>query len=204
MVYPREHKLIKWFFRTYFLLIIRLRFDKIYCDPLAIPEGRATLLISNHYSWWDAFLLYWVNERFFHKNFFIMTLESSFEKWPFLKYLGAFSVKRGSRDIINSLRYGNALLQDDKNLILVFPQGKMQSNFTEHLLMEKGLHSMLGSNAGDINIVFAALFTETFIFNKPSPYIYLKNYSYKNENDLERSFQEFYRDSKTRQASISY
>ena len=58
-----------------------------------------------------------------------MLLEETSIRIPILKYSGAFSINKRSRDIIKSLDYAAKLLNDPENMVLIFPQGKYYSNF---------------------------------------------------------------------------
>jgi hypothetical protein len=59
-----------------------------------------------------------------------MVIEETVQKVSFFKYMGAFSVNKNSREMLASLNYAAELLNDPQNLVLIFPQGKLYSNFT--------------------------------------------------------------------------
>jgi 1-acyl-sn-glycerol-3-phosphate acyltransferase len=52
------------------------------------------LLLANHFSWWDGFLLYYINQKVFRKQFHVMVIEETVQKVGFFKYMGAFSVNK--------------------------------------------------------------------------------------------------------------
>ncbi len=204
MIYPKKNWLVKWFFRNYFLQRIRYSFLKIEYDRVQVDKSRSILLVANHYSWWDAFLLYWLNERLFHKRFYVMTLEESFHKWRFLRYVGAFSVKNRSKDILKSIDFAVSLLQDPQNLVLVFPQGKMYSNFTDKLVLHNGISRIVKKTGDKAKTIFAVSFIESFKFKKPTAYIYLEADTPENSTELKEAFMQFYQLAKTKQSEIFY
>ena len=60
-----------------------------------------------------------------------MILEDTVQSVFFLKYMGAFSITKQSRQMMESLAYAGELLQDPQNLVLIFPQGRLYSNFSD-------------------------------------------------------------------------
>lgn len=178
----------------------QLKFDRIETDP-----EKAVLLIANHYSWWDGFLLFHLNKLLFKKKYHIMILEETIRKNWFMKYTGAFSVSTGSKSVFETLEYAGTLLNDPKNLLLVFPQGKLFSNFAEAISFEKGLGKIIGFSQKKFQYVFAASFTEHFSWPKPTAFIYLKSSSAANFGslaDVVAAYQKHYQESKKVQTAI--
>ena len=60
-----------------------------------------------------------------------MVREDTTVQLQYLKYGGAFSINKKSRDMLQSLDYAAELLNDPQNLVLIFPQGKLYSNFVK-------------------------------------------------------------------------
>lgn len=134
-----------------------------------------------------------------------MVLEESMRKLGFLKYLGSFSVVKNSREVIASLNYAAELLSDPHNMVVIFPQGKLYSNFIDELHFEKGVSHIAAKAKATFQYVFAATFIENFAHKKPTAHIYLKNL---NVDDLATDevfgqYQNHYRASKEQQTSIT-
>src|SRR3954468_20854904 len=110
MVYPKKSKLIHWFFHHYILRIVRRNFHTVSIDQLAVVNDKAVLLLANHFSWWDGFLMYYLNHKLIGKKFHIMILEDTVRQVSFFKYMGAFSVNKNSKDVLQSLNYAAKLL----------------------------------------------------------------------------------------------
>lgn len=206
MLYPQRNKFIKWFFHHYILNLVKRNFKQLNFNFIEISKNKSVLLLANHFSWWDGFLLYYINHKVFKKQFHVMVIEETVQKVFFFKYMGAFSVNKNTREILTSLDYAATLLNDPKNLVLIFPQGKLYSNFIDKVGFEKGLLKILQGAAGTFQIVHAATFIEGLQYKKPSVNVYLKvedgNYINNSIEDWQAAYQQHYSSSKLLQTQI--
>ena len=134
-----------------------------------------------------------------------MILEETIRENWFMKYTGAFSVSTGSKSVFETLEYAGTLLNDPKNLLLIFPQGKLFSNFVEAVSFEKGLAKIIGFSQKKFQYVFAASFTEHFSQPKPTAFIYLKSgdaANFGSLDDVVAAYQKHYQQSKKVQTAI--
>ena len=143
------------------------------------------LVISNHFTWWDGFIQLLLNEKFFHRKFHVMMLEEQLKRFMILNNGGCFSVKKNSREILESLQYSVDLLSDKQNIMLLFPQGELQSMHTDYFAFEAGLDYILKKRKNEIDIIFNVNLVDYFSFKKPGLSIYFKRYLLKN-NDLKQ------------------
>src|SRR4051812_2721134 len=120
MIYPQKSKLINWFFNAYILGIVKRNFKQVNYNTPAIDGSKSVLLLANHFSWWDGFLLYYLNRNLFKKQFHIMVIEETMQRVFFFKYMGAFSINKNSREMLDSLHYAAELLNNPENLVLIF------------------------------------------------------------------------------------
>lgn len=176
MLAPRRNRIIFAFFSWYISRIIGSDFHKIEHNPVEFDENRSILLLSNHLSWWDGFLIFHINKIYFKKNFHVMITEDNYLKVWFLKYLGCFSVKKNSKSIIETLEYAGRLLDEPRNLVLIFPQGKLYSGHTEEIQFQKGLMNMINISTRRFQYIFSAVFVDYFEHRKPSVTCYLKGW----------------------------
>ncbi|HEY0057220.1 MAG TPA: lysophospholipid acyltransferase family protein [Pedobacter sp.] len=165
---------IKKFFSWYIKRIIKKDFASLTYNNITVDNNRSVLLLANHFSWWDGFLLFELNRRIFKKKFHVMVTEENYRKVSFLKHLGAFPVKKNSKSLIQSLEYAGELLNDNANLVLIFPQGKLYSNHNDSIVFEKGLINLINSSKKNFQYLFAASFIDFFAKRKPSVSCYLK------------------------------
>ena len=204
MIYPQKNKLVHWFFHQYILRIVKANFKQVNFNTVTVDKGRSVLLLANHFSWWDGFLLYYINHKVFGKNFHVMVIEETVRKVSFFKYMGAFSVAKNSRDVLTSLNYAAELLANPDNLVLIFPQGKLYSNFIDTVSFEKGLLKIMQAAAGKFQMVFAATFNEGMQYKKPSVNVYLTNAdsNITDLNQLQQAYQQHYDNAKAQQTQI--
>jgi 1-acyl-sn-glycerol-3-phosphate acyltransferase len=204
MLYPKNNKLISGFFHRYVAYLVKRNFQTINYDQVQLDPHRSVLLLANHFSWWDGFLMYWINHIALKKNFRIMVLEDTLRKSPILRYLGAYSVLKNSRSMLQSLNYSAELLNDPNNLVLIFPQARLYSNFVNDIHFEKGVNKVIKDAAGKFQYVFAANFIENFQHKKPSAYVHIKvtDAVFDGIDQLKQAFDEHYALSKEKQTQI--
>ncbi len=205
MIYPKKNAIIRAGFYAYARFIIARNFSNISFNSIVIENGKSVLLIANHAGFWDGFLMHHINRKLLKKKFHIMLLERTAKRIPILRYGGAFSVKKNSKGIIQSLNFAAQLLNDPQNLVLIFPQGKLYSNFITEVDFEKGVMKVIEKAQGKFQLVYSAMFIEYFTNKKPQANIYLKqlnNTNFTNIQQLQASYQEHYNDARRLQTEI--
>ncbi|MFM6976187.1 MAG: lysophospholipid acyltransferase family protein [Sphingobacteriaceae bacterium] len=173
---PCQNRFVYVFFSWFINRIIRRDFQQFEYNAIEIDPKRSVLLLANHFSWWDGFFLFQLNRLFLKKRFHIMVSEENYRQVWFLKYLGAFSVKKQSRSMIETLEYAGELLNDPENLVVIFPQGKLYSSHTDEVRFEKGLMNLINSSAKNFQYLFAVLLTDYFEHRKPTVKAYLQTW----------------------------
>jgi hypothetical protein len=132
-----------------------------------------------------------------------MMLQDTANRISILKYAGAFSVNKNSREMIISLDFAAGLLNDPQNLVLMFPQGKLFSNFATHIKFKRGIMHIIKKAGGKCQLIFAATFIQYYKHEKPTATVYLKSepdsYAGKGIDDLQSSYQQHYEESKLQQ-----
>jgi Acyltransferase len=206
MLKPRQNKLIYSFFAWYINRVIKSDFKRFKFNKIKFDKNRSVLLLANHFSWWDGFLMFQLNRLYFGKKFYVMITEDNHQKVWFLKYLGSFSVRKGSRSMIETLAYAGKLLNDPQNLVLIFPQGKLYSNHTGSVEFQKGLMNLISNSSGNFQCLFAALFVDYFAHRKPAVTCYLQEYKDAGPVNLESvqsAYNQHYQTSRQEQAGIA-
>ncbi|PXV68203.1 1-acyl-sn-glycerol-3-phosphate acyltransferase [Dysgonomonas alginatilytica] len=156
-------------------------------------NGKPVLLIANHFSWWDGFIQVWLNKKIFKRKLYVMMLEEQLRKFMILNKGGAFSIRKNSRDIAESLAYTTDLLKQKENMILIFPQGEIQTLYTHDFVFEKGVEYILKKLNGEVQIVFNVNLVDYFSYKKPSLNIYFTPYYVGNKIDIVTIQQDFTR-----------
>jgi 1-acyl-sn-glycerol-3-phosphate acyltransferase len=206
MIYPKNNKLIFWFFKRYVQWRVGRQFHEILFNEIDVDKNKSILLIANHYSFWDSLVIFMINERLLKKKPHVMVLEETMKKERFLKYAGAFSVKKNSRSILETINYAATLLDDPGNLVVIFPQGKLFSNFVEHIHFEPGVARIIEKTKGNFQLIFIAAFIQYFKQPKPTVTVYLKteiiNHAGHSPDGLQNAYQQHYDASKLLQTEI--
>ncbi|WP_158288318.1 1-acyl-sn-glycerol-3-phosphate acyltransferase [Mucilaginibacter psychrotolerans] len=197
---------MKWIFDTYVRRLVGKTFHEFLYNEIEVDSNKSILLVANHFSFWDGLILYVLNDKLLHKKFHVMILEDTAKREGMLRYAGAFSVSKNSRDILQSLDYAAQLLNNPGNLVLMFPQGKLYSNFVEKVNFEQGLLKIVKKAEGKYQLLFAATFIQYFKHKKPSVTVYLKtdndNYADKSIDALQSAYQQHYEAGKLLQTEI--
>lgn len=179
-----------WFeliFYPYLRAILRKNFRSI-----AVHGGCSTngpiLMVGNHSSWWDGFWVWHLVHDRWQKRLFTMMLEEQLSRHSFLSLIGGFSIKRGSRSVVESLSYASDLLNDAKNVVLLFPQGGIQSSYNHHIKFEKGIARILEQST-DAGLVGVVMLTDYCSSKRPYLDIYIAELD---RDNPQQSYQRFY------------
>jgi 1-acyl-sn-glycerol-3-phosphate acyltransferase len=206
MIYPKNNALMKWVFDTYVKWLVGKTFHEFLFNEVELDSNKSVLLVANHFSFWDGLILYVLNDKLLYKKFHVMILEDTAKREGMLRYAGAFSVSKNSRDILQSLDYAAELLNEPGNLVLMFPQGKLYSNFVNTVHFEQGLMRIVKKADGKFQLLFAATFIQYFKHKKPIVTVYLKveseDYTNKPIDALQNAYQQHYEASKLLQTEI--
>lgn len=170
---PRKNPVIFQFFSWYIAYIIKKDFSGYTYNRLQIKENEAILLLSNHFSWWDGFLMFQLNRLVFKKRFNVLVTEEDYRKQWFLKYLGAFAATNKSKDVVETLLYAGRLLDDPENLVLLFPQGKSYTSYINSITFEKGVMQLINASKKKFQIIFSATLIDYFDKRKATAESYL-------------------------------
>ena len=162
-----------WFFRIYSKLMIRWHFHKINIHNDFNDHDLPILLIGNHFSWWDGFIANLLNVKVFHRRFHVMMLEEELSRRMFLNKAGAYSIRKGNRSVIESLRYTADLLSRKENLVVLYPQGEFESMYRKPVRFENGISSLASMVHNKVQLVFYVALVDYFSHRKPVLSIYL-------------------------------
>jgi 1-acyl-sn-glycerol-3-phosphate acyltransferase len=199
----KHHFIIYPFFKWYAHRIMKEDFGIIKIDGELVDRNLPVLLISNHISWWDGFWGANVNFRLLHRKFYFMMLEEQLKKYWYFNYSGGFSVRKGSGSVVESLRYTVELLTDTKNMVLIFPQGKIQSLNDREICFEKGIEWVLQHLKNEVQIVFQVNLVDYFSDRKPGLYSYVREYTGGTSlQPLQNEYRLFYNQSIEKQKEI--
>lgn len=168
-------------------------------------SGLPVLLLGNHFSWWDGFIQYRLNKHIFGKKLYVMMLEEQLKKNMILNRCGCFSVRKNSREIIESLNYCAEIMENRDNMLLIFPQGEIQSMHSEEICFESGLNYLMKHIRTPYNIAFNVNLVDYHSEKRPILDVYWTVFaedSFRDFKEAEVTFNKFYRRCKQRQCKI--
>lgn len=151
------------------------------------------MLIGNHFSWWDGFIAYRINDLFLRKKFHIMMLEEQLEGRLFLNKAGAFSIRPGSRSVMETLSYTSGLLHDTGNMVVVYPQGIITSIHRRPVRFGRGAERIIAGASDKLMILFYVALPDWYSEKMPGLYVRVIEYSARERSvtDLEEAYNIF-------------
>ncbi|MFN2315012.1 MAG: lysophospholipid acyltransferase family protein [Bacteroidales bacterium] len=193
MIRARHIPFFVRFFSFYSRNGLKRHFQSLEFDCRADTANRPVLLIGNHFSWWDGFIAYRLNDLCLHKRFHVMMLEEQLENRLFLNKAGAFSIMRGSRSVVESLQYASGLLQNNGNMVAVYPQGTISSIHRRPVRFEKGVERIIDGASDKLMVLFYVALPEWFSEKKPGLTVRVIEYAARERSvtDLEETYNMF-------------
>jgi len=205
MILKAKHNfLIYPFFQFYAVKIIKRNFANIQIIGNFNEKNLPILLISNHISWWDGFWAMYLNLKILKRKFHFMMLEEQLQKFWFFNFTGGFSVNKNSKSIIETLNYTSQLLENNENMVLIFPQGKIQSINNQEIKFEKGIDRILKKTNKKVQLIFMVNLVDYFSNKKPSINMYIKEFEFENFDfgEMQNSYNIFFKQSIDKQSLI--
>ncbi|MDQ7947773.1 MAG: lysophospholipid acyltransferase family protein [Pedobacter sp.] len=157
-------------------ILFKWRFNKMVLNDVPILQGHSYILACNHFSFWDGF---WVSHiclnSFYKQNpqlktVYIMVLEEQIVKNKWLTRLGCFSVAPGSESLTASMDYIAEILDEPGNVLLIYPQGKLESNHVRDIRVQPGITGIIKRVTGNCQLLWSSNFIDYFESLKPSVY----------------------------------
>ena len=132
-----------------------------------------------------------------------MMQEEQLKKNWFFNYTGGFPVSTNPRKAIDSIHYAAELLKNPNNLVLLFPQGKIESMHRHEFVFQKGIERLANTVNNDIQLVFLACLVDYYSFSKPTVNAYLSLYSESyTRKEIQGAYNNFYNSCLLKQLQI--
>ncbi|WP_442794329.1 1-acyl-sn-glycerol-3-phosphate acyltransferase [Pelobium manganitolerans] len=172
--YPRPiflmgAKFISW--------VVKRRFNKLSIDKIAIKPNHSYLLMCNHFSFIDGFLANYlcvnlINKQQPIKGIYIMVLKKQMQMNPWLRFLGCFSVSPGKANVNQSLDYAAQKLNEPGNVVIMFPQGNLESCHVRKIETKEGINHIISNTKNNCQLIWSSNLVEYFESTKPSVYFH--------------------------------
>ncbi len=202
IIHAKHNAFLYPFFKWYVLFKMKRSFSSVEFSGKIVDKKQPVLVIGNHVSWWDGIWALYLNQEIFQRKFHFMMQEEQLRKNWFFRFTGGYSVKKGSRSAVESIVYTEELLENPQNLVLMFPQGKIQSMHRQEFVFEKGIDRILKQLKYPAQVVFMAGLVDYFSGPKPQLTIYMSEYEQKDSKlSVEQAYNSFYRESVENQSN---
>ena len=192
----RHHFFFYPFFRFYAGWIIHRHFGRVELSGEFRDRKLPILLLANHFSWWDGFFAMYLNVNVIKRKFHFMMLEEQLKKYFFFNKTGGFSIRKNSRNIVESMNYTSELLHDQRNMVLLFPQGRIESVYKDPIRFESGIGHITGKAGDSVQILFMVNLIDYFSSSKPGLYMYMSEYegSKYDRDSIQEAYNHFFRE----------
>ena len=120
-------------------------------------------------------------------------LEEQLEKRKFLNKAGAYSVKKHSRSILESLNYSAEILSSPEHMVMMFPQGHFESLYERDFSFARGIGRIIDRSEPQLQIVFNINLVD--YFSKQAPTLFIRCHTYQGSralDDIEKAFNQFH------------
>jgi len=173
MIKAKHHPLVYAFFKHYAKSAIKKHFHQVVISGKVDVENHSVMLLSNHISWWDGFWALYLNMKSFNKKFHFMMDEVELKKRWLFSNSGGFSISGNSRSMFESIQYASDLLKNKKNMVLIYPQGKLYSTQSREIIFKKGIERIRLTEEHPAKVIFLVQLTDYYQFRKPTLYLYI-------------------------------
>jgi hypothetical protein len=165
-------------------------FTKMPITEVDIKPGHSYIVMCNHFGFLDGILAFYLATKVIRKKqdinkVYIMSVKKQMQKNKILRYLGSFSVEPGKLSINESFNYAAEVLSQPGNVLLFFPQGKLESCHIRHIQFEDGLAHIVPRIKGDCQLLWSSNILEYFESMWPSIYFNMLDCGTNHDFDFE-------------------
>jgi len=123
----------------------------------------------------------------------VMMLREQLAKRMFLNKAGAFSVEKSSRSAVESIIYSAEVLSQKNNLLMMFPQGSIESLYHRDFAFAKGIEKILSKCDPLPELVFNINLVD--YFSRPSLTLFIRSRCYRGRHsvkEIELAFNQYH------------
>ena len=201
----RHHAIVYPFFRWFSCWYTQHHFHQVIIKGDYDNQGKGVLLVANHISWWDGFWAVYLNETVFKRKFHFMMLYEQLKKHWYFNLSGGFSVQKQAKSIIESLNYAVQLVTNPRHIVLLFPQGEIQSIYTQTIEFQKGTEYIIRkAGAQNLQLIWMVSLVDYGSNPKPTLTLYFKEYNpaETTTEELQQAYNDFYQDCINEQKNV--
>lgn len=145
-----------------------------YAGPSArVRDDLPILIVANHVSWWDGFLVREVHERMRPRQpFCVVMTDRELGRHPWLRSLGAVGIRQGSvAGVRQAFRAVAARRRrDTRSFFVYFPQGVIRPSWCRPLEFRRGVERLVRILA-PVTVIALAIHIEPLNRAVPTPFV---------------------------------
>lgn len=166
----KSKPLSPFFFRLYALTVgiaFKRFIREVKINPVPIKPDHSYILMCNHYGFMDGFAAAVLCRRAIWgegkmRKLYYMSVKAQMEKNKWMRYLGSFSVDPGKKSIMESFDFAAEVLSQPGNLIVYYPQARLETNHITHIHFESGLKAIIPRIQGKCQILWSSNIMDYF------------------------------------------
>lgn len=114
-------------------------------------------------------------------------------------------MNKNTKSIVETLNYTSTLLTDKENMVLIFPQGEIQSLHNQNIQFEKGVERILKNKKNSVQVVFLVNLIDYFSNPKPGIYFHIREYPEEGFDlqSIQENYNKFYAESVHKQMTFN-
>jgi len=141
--------------------------------PDGLPDDRPLLVVANHTSWWDGFLIHELVRRVRPSaSLYTIMLEKELEKAPFLRWTGCIGIEPGDpatlRKALTTVR--TLARKDPGTVVQFFPQGAIGPSRARPLGFKNG-YRVVARALGNAMVLPVGIHLEMLNKRKPTAFV---------------------------------
>ncbi len=207
MIEAQKSDFISAVYMRYIRWWLGRNFKEINIMPFEAKPGHSVLMLCNHFSWWESFLSNYVAVKSIKRRWFLMMQHDHALKYKYLRFMGMFSIITGARQSNSSLTYAAGLLNDDRNLVMLCPQGEIKSNHETHINVKDGVFKLIQQIQGPCQVVYNCTLIDYFESLKTRSYVHLFDCGNAGEftfDELKQRINDFHRQALINQINMKH
>jgi 1-acyl-sn-glycerol-3-phosphate acyltransferase len=175
MIKAKKNRIFENMFSIYNIKLLKRHFYRIMLSGEENFTVRSvenpSIIYANHSNWWDGLAAFYLSEKLWNIDAYVMMDIEQMQKYRFFKRIGAFSVNRNNpKEAMESVEYAASLLQSTNRVLWIFPQGVMQPNDFRPIKFYSGI-SKIVQKLGAVNLIPVTLRYEFLMEQRPELFI---------------------------------
>lgn len=155
-------------------MLLKVSFFRVcIASDFSIPRNKTVVVVANHMSWWDGFLIYMVRRHMrVTTPIYTIMLEDELKKHRWMRFIGCVGIRRGNpKSTLATFRaIAEACARTPGSWVLVFPQGRIRASWNRPLGFDRGIERLC-TLLGEYVVLPVALHIEPLARRRPSAFI---------------------------------